>query len=224
MSEGKEQNIVVKALLFDMGGVLSGDMVKPLFIHLAKKHPESEREKLLSAHSRLGDFWKRFKTDIAYKEDAYWSDVIKAEGLTESVEELKVGMREVIVVFPSTFKVISQLKQGYILGICSNHAVEWFADVAEKCGLYDVFEKEQVIVSQAVGAAKPSPEIFQHAYNALKKKDPALKREEVVFVDDKLANVDAAKKFGFQSFRFDSRLESPKDLLEKFGKVGVKEL
>lgn len=62
---------------------------------------------------------------------------------------------------------------------------------------------EQVISSRDVGATKPDPRIFQAALDRLE-----YAAEDVVFVDDVLRHVEAARGLGFQTVHFRSTAEA----------------
>jgi glucose-1-phosphatase len=54
-----------------------------------------------------------------------------------------------------------------------------------------------VVLSHEVGALKPDPRIFHHALEKMRT-DP----EDVLFVDDQEANINAARELGIDAFRF----------------------
>lgn len=53
-----------------------------------------------------------------------------------------------------------------------------------------------VYSSGYVGAKKPSAEFFQYVFDDLKKNDPTLEKENVLFWDDDVENIEGAKSFG----------------------------
>jgi FMN phosphatase YigB (HAD superfamily) len=47
-----------------------------------------------------------------------------------------------------TVEAVKKLKaQGYELGICSNHSIEWFRSLAEQFKIYDLFERVHFLFS-----------------------------------------------------------------------------
>jgi glucose-1-phosphatase len=62
-------------------------------------------------------------------------------------------------------------------------------------GEFDLFDT--VYASHIMGLAKPDPAFYQHILRS-EERSPA----ESVFIDDKVENVDAARKLGFKALRF----------------------
>ena len=72
--------------------------------------------------------------------------------------------------------------------LLSNHRTEWLLPRLERFGVADRFER--ILVSDALGAAKPSPAAFA----ALQP------RNDVVFFDDSACNVGAARELGIEAY------------------------
>lgn len=68
---------------------------------------------------------------------------------------------------------------GALIGIVSNHATEWFEDIADRFGFYNVFPREYTIVSQAVRAAKPDPKILDILMERLRRDHGPISPSEV---------------------------------------------
>ncbi|MDJ0769125.1 MAG: HAD-IA family hydrolase [Ilumatobacter sp.] len=81
------------------------------------------------------------------------------------------------------------------LWLLSNHRSEWLLPRLQRFGLADRFER--VLVSDAIGAAKPTPAAFDElvAESA---------RRRVLFVDDNETNVEAARRLGLRAARVDT--------------------
>ena len=85
----------------------------------------------------------------------------------------------------------------YLLGMLNNESLELNNDRIAKFGLRDYFD---VFFSSCyVGYWKPDPEIYQLALNVVQR-DPA----ECVFIDDRAANVEAARQLGICGIQFHS--------------------
>ena len=61
---------------------------------------------------------------------------------------------------------------------------------------------EGIVLSAPIGLIKPDVEIFEYILN---KYD--LKREDCLFVDDTLINIEGAQKAGIQTYHFDGDAE-----------------
>lgn len=75
--------------------------------------------------------------------------------------------------------------------LLSNHRTAWLLPRLERFGVADRFER--ILVSDALGAAKPSPVAFA----ALRARD------DTVFFDDSPCNVDAARALGIDAHHVD---------------------
>lgn len=71
--------------------------------------------------------------------------------------------------------------------VLSNHRTDWLLPRLERFGVIDRFEL--ILVSDAIGASKPSP----GAFAALRA------RSDAVFFDDSRRNVEAARALGIEA-------------------------
>lgn len=63
----------------------------------------------------------------------------------------------------------------------------------------------QIFSSSELGIAKPSIEYFEKIYAMLLQEHPGLKKDQIIFVDDILENVDSAKQFGLESHQYQTQ-------------------
>jgi len=99
---------------------------------------------------------------------------------------------------------IHTLKPRYKIGIISN-AWSKLPTLLKRWGIFEVFDV--VIGSGDEGIMKPDPGIFQLATERL-----AVAPGEAVFVDDFIENIEGARKFGMQGIHFQSREQVIRDL------------
>ena len=101
---------------------------------------------------------------------------------------------------PDTERLVSALRSRYRLSILSNtffgHWHELLRDP-----FYRVFEHP--MASHLLGLEKPDPRIYQHALSTL-----GAAPNEVVFVDDKLENITAARELGLHAIHAPTRAET----------------
>ncbi len=109
-----------------------------------------------------------------------------------------------------TIEIMKRLKKaGYQLYGLSNWSAETFPIAREK---YDFFNLlDDIVISGEVGAVKPDPEIFEIMLERIGR--PA---SQCVFIDDALANVEAARALGFATVHFQSpqQLENELEALQ----------
>jgi 2-haloacid dehalogenase len=109
-----------------------------------------------------------------------------------------------------TIEIMKRLKKaGYQLYGLSNWSAETFPMARRK---YDFFNLlDDIVISGEVGAIKPEPAIFEIMLKRIGR--PA---SECLFIDDALANIEAARAMGFATVHFQSpeQLENELHLLE----------
>lgn len=134
--------------------------------------------------------------------------------MNETVEELKKLLRESVFCYKEILDVAIKLKnEGHIIGIMSNHSVEWFDFIFENFEFSKFVSPLLVIVSQKVNVDKPNKGIMMKLEEAILKSYPDFQRKNLIFIDDKKVNVDSAIDFGFNSFVFNSKKQSANELL-----------
>ena len=94
---------------------------------------------------------------------------------------------------------------GYPLYILSNVSEEKFPQARKAHAFLSMFE--DIFISSEFGLVKPEPEIFRQTLQRMNR--PA---EEVIFIDDALANIESARKLGLQSIHFQSPAQLEREL------------
>lgn len=116
-------------------------------------------------------------------------------------------------VYTETIEVAQQLKdKGVLVGMISNHLVvpPLFEYCARGAGLHElVSDPTLLIVSQAVGLGKPDPAIYRLFLERAKAIDSSITPADLLFVDDKAANVDAARAEGWQGLVYNAAHATP---------------
>ena len=113
---------------------------------------------------------------------------------------------------------------GITIGIISNHLVTppLFEYCAKGAGLLElVSDPTLLVVSQAVGLGKPDPAIYRLFFERLRRLDGTVKPDELLFVDDKAKNVEAAIAEGWQGLLHDAKVASASTLADALASHGV---
>lgn len=109
---------------------------------------------------------------------------------------------------PEMAAVVTHLAQRYPLFLLSNTNALHFQYIQQE---YPILEKfTHYVLSFAVGHRKPEPEIYQHLIE--KTGAPA---EQILFIDDKLPFVLAAREQGLQAWQFTGQDRLVQQLQEK---------
>src|SRR5262245_33330826 len=97
---------------------------------------------------------------------------------------------------PGTVDVLAELRAaGVRLLALSNWSAEMFPVALERFDFLAWFEG--IVISGEVGVNKPDRRIFEHLADRF-----GIEPEAAVFVDDSMANIDAAKELGFRAIQF----------------------
>ena len=186
----------IKGGIFDLGGVLIGDFSKAFFANTSKelKVPVDKIKRAIRREEILLQQGK--ETSLQF-----WKRICKKLQITPPSNEVLLSLwskpyRQNAKLNKGTFSLIKQLSKKYPLGVISNTLKEHTA-INRKRNLFKYFDI--VLLSHNVGLRKPQKEIFQFASKRLH-----ISLNNLLFIDDELRWVKAARKAGLQSIQFKS--------------------
>lgn len=175
----------ISAVLFDIGGVLIELNGLPSIA------------KLLDSDQSLDDiykYWMAAPSVIGHETgklntDEFAEAVVKDLKLSISPEAFMENFATWIVgTFPDTFDLLDAIDNAITVAALSNTSDAHWQEV-EKTGLAD--QIAHLFLSHEIGHLKPSPQAFQTVVDGL-----SIPASEIIFFDDVLENVEAAKRFG----------------------------
>ncbi|MEM5812136.1 MAG: HAD family phosphatase [Candidatus Aenigmatarchaeota archaeon] len=191
--ENPSLSVMIRAVIFDIGGVVINDDFLSYAGRFVKKTGMSKEQIYLSV---IGSpEWKLyFKGKIS--EERVW-DAIKKKYLQPDVaEEIKRTWWSILVPIEGTIELIRKLKSGYKIYAISNVDRETYKYAAKKFAeIYSLFDG--VILSFEVGMAKPEQGIYTLALKKF-----GLKPEECVYIDNQPENLPPAELLGMRAIRF----------------------
>jgi glucose-1-phosphatase len=115
--------------------------------------------------------------------------------------------------FPGALELIHQIPRRYIRAVLSNsNAVHW-PRVTDELGLGGLFD--HYFVSHLTGRIKPDADAFEHVLETVD-----CRPNEVLFLDDNLLNVEAARRVGLEAFVAQGPDESLR-VLQQFGVIAT---
>ena len=184
----------IQIILFDIGGVIVKWKDQWLYNDVAKKFGLSEQilaneGKKELPNLRLGkssesEMWKRIGKKINSKELSNVKD-----SLIHDIFKTRISIDN------SVFTIIKKLqKKNITMGILSNTAAVTHS-IVEK--LIDLSYFDYQFLSYRIGWEKPDKRIFEYVVEKI-----PYSKEEILFIDDKLSNVNAAKEFGIKTIHF----------------------
>lgn len=191
--------MVIKAIVFDLGGVLITDFRQ------GGKNPwagflgidEDSFEKVYSNE------WFDYKMGKISELEAWCA--FEKNGSKLSAREIYDLVRSTRKFVPGTKELIEELKGKYLIAALSNEGKETIEDAEERMGIDKLFDR--MFVSCFMGLAKPDKRIYEKVLEEL-----GMKVDEIVFVDDKERNITAAEEVGIDSILFESAEQTKKEL------------
>ena len=195
----------IRVLLFDVGGVLvqlSG--VEAMLEWLDNGISEDE-------------FWRRWLQSVPVRQfetgqidaDEFAIGVTSEFGLpVEPRQFLEAFIRWPTGLYPGTLEMLARIPSSYQRAVLSNsNALHW-PRVQTEMQLGAAFDNN--FVSHLTGRIKPDAAAFEHVMESL-----GCSPASVLFLDDNLLNVDAAKRVGMQAVRVRGIDETKLALIER---------
>ncbi len=189
----------IAVVLFDVGGVLVRlGGVRPMLEWLGYRVPTE-------------DLWRTWLHSPSVR--AFETGKIAGEEFARQlIDELRIEVDAQAFldsfagwpseVYPGALELIDQIPSRYVRAVLSNsNAVHW-PRVTDELGLGGLFH--HYFVSHLTGRIKPDADAFEHVLETL-----ACRAAEVLFLDDNLLNVEAARRVGLEAFV----VEGPDDAL-----------
>ena len=136
---------------------------------------------------------------------------ILAEEVGRDVDQVKTEYETLATPDQEVVNIISRVSQSYPTLLISNADHLHLRQLLEQFKLEKLFN--HIIISGEVGSMKPHHEIYQEALS-----QSGCKPEEVVFTDDRAANIEGAERVGItNAFVY----ESPQQLVRELHSHGV---
>ena len=197
---------MIKAIIFDLGGVLLEDPQPGMIVHYSK-NLNVTKEKFLEVFAQYEADWQKGK----FSEEQFWDRITTCLHRTKpQVESLWLdGILSVYKEKKEVFDLIKKLKQyGYTIALLTNTEIPVMNYIKKlKWEDFDLF-----IYSCEVGMRKPERKIYELALQKLK-----IQPGEAVFIDDKQENINAAEEVGIHGIVF----ENANQLSEQLRNVGI---
>lgn len=191
---------MIKAIIFDWGGVLVDDPA-PGYVKYCAEYLKIPAKELKKA-------FQKYHSDLQkglISEEFFWSEVCSKLNIPEPSPLLWKEAFEVVYSEKSeVFATISSLKKnGYKLAVLSNTEISMVDFFKEQN--YQFFDV--TVFSCLEGTAKPDKRIYELTLEKL-----GVQAEETVFIDDKQENISGAEKVGMKTILFGSVPQFKKDL------------
>ena len=196
----------VQIVVFDFGGVIAQANTTQMSNFLINSF-NINKDELSSALRDMQNYVSK-----GGSEKQFWEQFAISKRITlpnDWFNQFGIVIQQSITEMPESLTIVKTLQsQGYQTAMLSD-VTQYQAEIIRKMGYYDLFTP--VLLSYEIGVKKPNPEAFQILLKKLKLPAPS-----VLFIDDRIENVEAAKNQGIDSIQFINP-EQLKDELEKRG-------
>ena len=177
----------IDTVIFDIGSVLVGvGGPRNLFSVIGPEFRDRERK-----------VWHEYK--IGKVDDfGYWQRIFEGTKYAGREHEFANAARTLHSVCPpgEALPLVKPLQEnGYKIAILSNHVNEWAWPMLRNFGLDKI--ADPIIISSDVRVAKPTPAIYELVLERAGKRP-----EQCVFIDDKIGNIEPARKLGIHAIHF----------------------
>ncbi len=193
---------MVKAIIFDLGGVLVSDVFTILDKTLAKEAGVTPKD----VYSIRRNHWTEYELGKISGVE-FMSRVLRALDLSSDPDKILAKTFPLIKADREMIGVVKRLRLSgkFKLGVLSNNSKEWSQYSKDVLGLGKYFDSW--IVSCDLGMKKNQKEIYIAASKSL-----GLAPEECLFIDNKEVNVEGAKSVGMEALHFSGKDKLVKQL------------
>lgn len=191
--------MVIKAVIFDIGGVLVDADLESYAALAAPAFATSPEDIRLAVQTHVGQletgkitsdiFWKQVGDFLVKNKKGVAASPRDTQGLWRQALNYKFRLNKKMMELCWAVQ-----SKGVVLAALSNTIKDHATELASQ-GVYQPFKP--LILSCEVGLRKPDPAIYKLCLS--KVGQPA---KECLFVDDSAANIEAAKKAGMQTHHF----------------------
>ena len=197
----------ISGILFDVGGVLVGLDGVPSLARLLQIEPR---------HDEIHRRWIACPSVVRHETgkisaDQFAIEVVQDLGLSISPEAFLAEFAGwTTAPLPGAFELVQRIPSGYRVAALSNMSAFAWTRI-QAMGLPARFDA--IYLSHEIGCLKPAPEAFWTALNGM-----GLPPSDVLFLDDGVANVEAARTLGIEAHLVRAPIEI-ESVLQMYGIV-----
>ncbi len=194
--------MAIKAIIFDMEGVLMKTKDADLYLSMAKAlNAPYEKVKPIF----FDDFNDKVDLGLASQDDFDRRLIEKLGFEEEKIPIVQQVIDEQAYIDALLLEKIEQLRQHYKIGLLSNYSSMMREKIEEEWKIDHLFDA--IIISCEVGMIKPEKAVFDLILKQLNA-EPG----EAVLIDDRIKNITGARSAGLHAILYDSREQSLAEL------------
>ena len=185
---------MIKAVLFDFGGVIATEGFREGIMAIAKKNNLDEQSFFRTAEDII---YKTGYVTGKAKEKVFWETLSKETGIKEDYRRLRIEILRRFVLRPEMLSIVEKLRdQGLVVALLSDQT-NWLNEINRKKPFYSRFD--YVVNSYELGKSKKDPSIFRDVATII-----GTMPHLMLFVDDNAENIKRAEKSGLRTIHFTS--------------------
>ncbi|MDO9547051.1 MAG: HAD family phosphatase [Pelolinea sp.] len=194
--------MTIKAIILDLEGVLLRTKDENLYITVANAL-NAPLEKVIEIF--FGELNDQMDLGVGTQGefDAYVVETLQMP--KEKIKILKKVIDEDSFIDEVLLARIKELHKDYQIGLLSNYSNDLRPKLEHEWKISDVFD--EIVISCEVGVIKPDAAIFNLILDRL-----GVSAGEAVFVDDRMRNIEGAKKVGMRTVFYVSREQAMEEL------------
>lgn len=189
----------IKAVVFDLGGVIMSGGYLPFLHHYCLKCLTPQGKKKIDSlehEVNLGTI-----TEIQF-----YKEITKVFGVHLTPKQMHNEIVKKMQVDKKLIEYIPKIQKAKI-ALFSNSIGHMAVDVLHKRGVPIRKTFDKLFISSKIHMAKPDSEAYKYVIKNLK-----IRPKEAVMVDDRKENIDAAKKIGMQGIIYKSATQFKREL------------
>jgi len=198
---------MIKAIIFDLGGVVFRDGTKYVIQEMKEKLKFSEK---LATELLMGQESQDFRKGLLTSKE-FWKYVQSKIPSQIKASEIKSMWYNNYITFPGILELFKKLKLKFKLGIISGNIKERIEYLDKKYDFRKYFDVE--VYSFDMRITKPDTLMWKKSLELFN-----LNAEECIYVDDNPESVGVANSLGFKAILFKNVPQVKKELV----KLGVK--
>ncbi len=190
---------VIKAVIFDLGGVIMSGGYLPFLHHYCLKCLTPQGKKKideLEHEVNLGNI----------TETKFYKEISKVFGVHLTPKQMHNKIVEKMQVNKQLVQFIPHIKKAKV-ALFSNSIGHMAVDVLHKRGVPVRKTFDKLFISSAIHYAKPDAKAYHYVIRKLK-----IKPSEAIMVDDRKENIDGAKQIGMQGIIFKTAAQFKREL------------
>ncbi len=208
-----EEETMLKAILFDFGGVLAEEGFREGLKAIGRKNgldPDRFFDRADSLIYESGYLTGRIS------EPAYWNALREQTGIAGSNEELREEILERFTLRNAMITAVDRVRaEGYIVALLSDQT-NWLDELDREMLLYAHFDR--VFNSFKIHKSKREASVFGYVCNAL-----GIGTEEALFIDDNIDHIRRAADAGLQTIHFTTAADFERQLAERLDPACAKQ-